>query len=163
MFLKGWRLLAIVFAALSLAPALGHLLEMPAKMSYDGAMWLAVQQTLYGAFGVFGAAFEVGALIAVVVLVWLVRRRPPSFRWTFAAAACMAAAHAAFWIWLAPVNATVAALTPQTLPADWTSLRSQWENAHAARALLQIGVVFALAMSVLVETPDDAPRHQPTR
>jgi hypothetical protein len=38
MFVKTWRLITIRFAALSMGMALCHLLEMPAKMAYDGAL-----------------------------------------------------------------------------------------------------------------------------
>ena len=58
MLVKTWRLLTIC-----LGPALGHLLELPAKMIYEGALWLTVSQTLYGAFGTIGASFEVGAVV----------------------------------------------------------------------------------------------------
>ena len=153
MFLRTWRWLTLMFVALSLAPALAHLLEMPAKMRYEGPLWLTISQTLYGAFGAVGGAFEVAAVFTTVVLVLLVRRRHPAFGWTLLAALCMLLAHAAFWIWLAPVNATVAASTLATLPENWTALRSQWEYTHAARAVLQAVALGALAFSVVAETP----------
>ncbi len=156
MLLRLWRLLAIMLTALSLGPALGHLLELPAKMRYDGPLWLTVSQTLYAAFGTFGAAFEVGAVLTTVVLVIMVRERRPAFPWTLLGALCMVAAHAAFWIWLAPVNATIATLTPQSLPADWMELRNQWETTHAVRAVLQIVALGALVYAVLVETTHSA-------
>lgn len=152
MLVRIWRLLTIVLTALSLAPALGHALEMPAKMRYEGALWLTISQTLYGAFGTVGGAFEIGAVVTTVVLAILVRHRGPAFGWTVLGAACLVAAHVAFWMWLAPVNATVAAFTLETLPADWMALRSQWEYTHAARAVLQIIAVGALVYSVLLET-----------
>jgi len=101
MLVKTWRLLTIMLTALSLGPALGHLLELPAKMTYEGALWLKVSQTLYGAFGTIGASFEVGAVVTAVVLAILVRQRRPAFGWTLLGALCVAAAHGAFWIWLA--------------------------------------------------------------
>lgn len=153
MFLRTWRWLTLMFVALSLAPALAHLLEMPAKMRYEGPLWLTISQTLYGAFGTVGGAFEAAAVFTTVVLVLLVRRRHPAFGWTLLAALCMLLAHAAFWIWLAPVNATVAASTLATLPENWTALRSQWEYTHAARAVLQAVALGALAFSVVAETP----------
>lgn len=159
MLLRTWRLLTIMLTALSLAPALGHLLELPAKMSYDGTLWLTVSQTLYASFGTFGAAFEVGAVLTSVVLAILVRHRRPAFAWTLLGALCLVATHAAFWIFLAPVNAAIAALTPETLPADWMSLRTQWEYTHAARAVLQIIALGALVFSLLVEIPSDASRN----
>ena len=145
-----------MFTALSMGMALCHLLEMPAKMTYDGALWLRLLQTLYGAFGTIGAFIEVGAVITAVVLAILVRRRRPAFGWTLLGALCLVAAHLAWWVWVAPVNATMAPLTPETLPADWMRLRDQWEYTHAARAVLQIIALGALVLSILVETPTDA-------
>lgn len=152
MLVKTWRFLTIILTALSLGPALGHLLELPAKLSYEGALWLTVSHTLYATFGTVGAAFEVGAVVACVILAIMVRRRRPAFGWTIFGAACVVVSHAAFWIWLAPVNATIAALTVDTLPADWMGLRTQWEYTHAARAVLQLTALGALVVSVLVET-----------
>lgn len=65
----------------------------------------------------------------------------------------LALSHAAFWVWVAPVNEAMAPLTPETLPADWMDLRNQWEYAHAARALLQLVGLGALVFSLLVEIP----------
>ena len=163
MLVKNWRLLTIMLTALSLGPALGHLLELPAKMIYEGALWLTVSQTLYATFGTVGAAFEVGAVVATVVLAIMVRQRRPAFRWTIFGAVCVIVSHAAFWVLLAPVNATIAALTIDTLPANWVGLRNQWEYTHAARAVLQIIALGALVFSILVETSNNVSRDQPTR
>src|SRR3979409_2104235 len=72
---------------------------------------------------------------------------------TMGVALCLAAAHAAFWIWIAPVNATLVPLTPETLPGNWTALRDRWEYTHTARAILQIAALGFLVLSMLVETP----------
>lgn len=153
---RSWRLAAILFTALSLAPALAHLLEMPAKLGYDGPLWLTLQQSLYGpGFGTVGAFCEVGAVVTTVLLAILVRNRGPAFGWTVLGALCVVAAHASFWIWIAPVNAVITSLSPEALPANWTELRSQWEYTHAVRAILQIAALAALLFSVLVETPRD--------
>ena len=152
MLVRNWRLLTIMLTALSLGPVLGHILELPAKMKYEGGLWLTVSQTLYATFGTVGAAFEVGAVIATVVLAIIVRQRRPAFGWTIFAAVCVIASHAAFWVWLAPVNATIAALTIDTLPSNWEGLRNQWEYTHAARAVLQFIALGALVVSILVET-----------
>jgi hypothetical protein len=160
MLVKIWRLVTIMLAALSMGTALCHLLEMPAKITYEGALWLTLLQTLYPpAFGTIGAFFEVGAVVTAVMLAFLVRRRP-AFVWTLLGALCLVVAHAAFWIWVAPVNATMSPLTPETLPADWMRLRNQWEYTHAARAVLQIVALGALVFSILVEIPTDASRDK---
>jgi hypothetical protein len=160
MLVKIWRLVTIMLTALSMGTALCHLLEMPAKITYEGALWLTLLQTLYPpAFGTIGAFFEVGAVVTAVMLAFLVRRRP-AFVWTLLGALCLVVAHAAFWIWVAPVNATMSPLTPETLPADWMRLRNQWEYTHAARAVLQIVALGALVFSILVEIPTDASRDK---
>jgi hypothetical protein len=141
--------------------ALAHLLEMPAKLDYEPALWLTLLQTLYPpAFGAVAGSIEFLAVVASMVLVFLVRRRGPALRWTVLGAACFAAAHAVFWLLVEPVNATLLPLTPQTLPADWTSLRDRWEYSHAARAVLQILGLAFLAVSVLVEVPPDGSRRR---
>jgi hypothetical protein len=143
-----------MLTALSMGTALAHLLEMPAKLGFDGQMWLFLLQKLYPpAFGTIGAVFEVGAVITVLVLLFLVRQRVPAFRWTLLGALCLIAAHAAFWFWVAPVNSAMLPLTSETLPADWTSLRNQWEYVHSTRAGLQIIALAALILSILAEIP----------
>jgi hypothetical protein len=156
---KAWRFITIMFTALSMGMAFCHLLEMPAKMTYDGKLWLTLLQTLYGAFGTIGAFIEVGAVVTAVVLAFLVRHRRAAFGWTFVGALCLVAAHLAWWIWVAPVNATMAPLTPETLTADWMRLRDQWEYTHAARAVLQIIALAALVFSILIEIPADLSRN----
>ena len=88
--------MTIILTALSLGPALGHLHLLPAKMTYQGALWLKVSQTLHATFGTVGAVFEVGAVVATVVLVMMVWQRRPAFAWTIVAAVCLIASHAAF-------------------------------------------------------------------
>jgi hypothetical protein len=100
MLVRIWRLVTIMFTALSMGAALAHLLEMPAKIAYDGALWLKLLQTLYPpAFGTIGAFFEVGAVVTAAVLTILVRHHRRAFGWTLLGALCLVAAHAAFWVW----------------------------------------------------------------
>jgi hypothetical protein len=156
MFLKIWRFLTILITSISMSATFAHLLELPAKMKYDGGMWLTLLQTLYPpGFGTIGGYSEAIAVIMVLVLTFLVRRRRSAFGWTLFGAICLIATHAAFWIWVSPVNATLLPLTPDTLPANWIHLRNQWEYTHAARAILQILALSALVVSILVETPSD--------
>jgi hypothetical protein len=146
------RLATVLLVALSMGAALGHALEMPAKLALDGTMWLTLQQTLYApGWGTFGAAFEAGAVISAPVLAFLLRHRRPAFAWTALGAACMLAAHAAFWILLDPINAEIAAASPESPAAHWASLRAQWEYTHAARAGLQLAALGFLVQSILSE------------
>jgi hypothetical protein len=163
MLLKTWRFVAIMLTALSMATAFAHLLEMPAKLRIDGAMWLTLLQTLYPpAFGPVGGTCEGGALVTTNGLAVYVRHRQPVFGWTLLAAVFLIATHAAFWLLVQPVNATMGPLTSATLPADWMQLRGQWEYTHAARALMQIVALGALVVSVLVDTPSSNARAHRT-
>lgn len=151
--MRSLRFVTIMLTALSLGAAFAHLLELSAKRTYDGALWLKLLQTLYPMFGRVGGVCEIGAVVTSFVLVIAVRKRPTAFRWTLLAAASLAATHAIFWIWVAPVNAALAPLSAETLPPDWTRLRDQWEFAHASRAILQIVALAALVVSILAELP----------
>ena len=160
-----WRFITVMLTALSMATVFCHLMEMPAKLSIGGGLWLTLLQTLYPpTFGSFGAVFEVGALIATLVLAFLVRDRQPAFRWTMVALFCLVAAHAIFWTLIAPVNATLGPLTPETLPPDWSALRDRWEYSHATRAILELVALGALVISMLREIPREIPaRHHASR
>jgi len=138
-----------------LGTALCHLLEMPAKITLDGTLWLTLLQTLYPpAFRDDRRPFRGRR-----------RRFQPrcSRFWSAGSgqhsvghslgALRMAAAHTAFWVWVAPVNATMTPLTPETLPADLAGLRDQWEYTHTARAVLQIIALGALVFSILCKIP----------
>lgn len=158
MLLSSWRLVTILFTALSMAASFAHLLEMPAKLRLDGETWAQLLHTLYApGFGTVGAACEVGAVVAIVALAVLVRRRREAFRWTLFAAALVLSAHAAFWLLVDPVNRTMAATTPDALPPNWPALRDRWEFTHGARAILQIVALAALVRSLLVEIPPRDP------
>jgi Domain of unknown function (DUF1772) len=156
--MKLLRLLTIMLTALSMSAAFAHLLEMPAKIHYDGPKWLNLLQTLYPTFGKVSGVCEIGAVVASFILVVAVRKQPNAFRWTLLGTSCLAATHAIFWIWVAPVNATMVPLTPETLPVDWTRLRDQWEFSHAIRALLQIAALDSFVLSILSELPKTASR-----
>lgn len=152
MLLRTWRFLTIIAVSLSMAMAFCHLLQLPPRMSYDGAQWVATQ-SLYQLFGTVGAFIEVSALLLATVLSLAVCRRRPAFQWTVFGTACLLVAHAAWWVFVAPVNAEISTWTLDAIPADWTWWRSQWEYTHAVRAILEIFGLSALVLSVLVETP----------
>jgi hypothetical protein len=159
MFLRVWRFLTIIFISLSMAMAFCHLLQLPPRMSYDGAQWVTTH-SLYQLFGTVGALIEVSALLFATILLLAVWRRRPAFQWTLFGTVCLFAAHGAWWMFIAPANVEIATWTLDTIPADWTWWRSQWEYTQAARAILEILGLSALVLSVLVETPTRRLREQ---
>jgi hypothetical protein len=166
MFLKIWRCITIVLAALALTMESAHVLELPQKMQYDAQMYTAVNATLYRYFAIVGGIYEVGSIVMAAVLAFLVRKRRPSFGWTLTGAGCLLLA---FGIWLAvvaPVNSQVAEAfrsAPESVPTVWTRLRNQWEYGHAAGFIVQLVGLCALVLSVLVETPQGPPQDHGER
>jgi hypothetical protein len=128
-------------------------MEIPGKLRLEGATWLAVQHNLYVGFGTVGAAIEVAAIVLAWILVVMVRRRRPALWWTLGAAVCVTAGLVEWFLLVAPMNAALSAWTPETLPADWTRYRDQWEIGHAIHALLFALGFSALAIALLAETP----------
>jgi len=163
MFLRVWRFITLLLAALALTMESAHVLELPQKMQYDAQMYAAVNTTLYRYFALIGGVYQVGSIAAAAVLVFLVRQRRPSFGWTLAGALCLLLA---FGIWLAvvaPVNGEVAEalrLAPASVPEVWMRLRNRWEYGHAAGFIVQLIGLCALVLSVLVETPKDPRRER---
>jgi hypothetical protein len=145
-----WRLTALLLAALNMGMTWAHVLELPAKMRYDGRRWTQLQLTLYRAFGSEGPGMwiEPASVAAAGVLAFQVRGRP-AFRLTVAAGSLLGLALAAWFAVIAPMNATFARWTPDALPADWTRVRRQWEYGHAARFALHLAGFGALVLSVL--------------
>ena len=156
MFLKTWRFLTLVLAALALTMESAHVLELPQKMQYDAQMYAAVNTTLYRYFAIVGGVYQVGSIVMAAVLTFLVRKRRPSFGWMLTGACCLLLA---FGIWLAvvaPVNSQIAAAfrsAPESIPAVWMRLRSRWEYGHVTGFIVQLVGLCALVLSVLVETP----------
>jgi hypothetical protein len=151
--------LTLVVAALALGAPLAHVLEMPVRRTYDPALYVAVTHTLYRYFGIVGGMIEVTAVVAAIIWAYRsvpTRTWPSSARgWAVAGAACLALAHALFWLLVDPVNRQFAVWTPAAVPPDWTRLRDQWEFTHAARAgLFLLGFSALLASVLAVRTWD---------
>jgi hypothetical protein len=127
-----WLFFTFLLAALALAMAFCHLLEMSPKMKYDAALYTAVQQTLYRNFGLpLGASIETGAVVFAVVLAILARGHDGSaFYLTAVTALCFLAAYAIWFARVAPANAEINKWTTTSVPARWMQWRNQWERAH---------------------------------
>jgi len=131
-----------------------HTMEMPAKMRFEGSLYVTIQNSLYRLFGPpLGASIEVGALITTLVLAFLVRRRRTSFYWTAAGALCLAVALAVYFAFTEPVNVVIEQASPTAIPVDLMELRRQWEYSHAARFGLYLVGFISLGNSILLETP----------
>jgi hypothetical protein len=144
-----------------MSAAVAHLMELPAKMRYERSLYVRLHRTLYPNFGRIAGVAEALSLATTGVLAWrLAKRRDQASSLTTAAAACLAAAHGAFWALVSPANTTMASWPLESIPSDWARWRDQWEYTHATRAVLVTGALGALVASLLREVPDGA--HQTT-
>lgn len=146
-----WRFSALLFTALLMGTTLCHVLEMPAKMKLDGAVWTMLQQNLYRSFATVGGFIELAAIITTGVLTFMSRDDRQAFNLTLLAAICLLVAFLVIWIFFTnKVNLMVAGWTPDSIPAQWMQQRARWEYSHAIRFALQLVAFSALALSILL-------------
>ena len=134
----------LVLAFLATLPLAAHVLELPAKLTLDGAMWLEVQQRLYRGWGPIFGPVEMAALATTA---WLYFISPVPRRAYLVAGVCFALMLVCFFVFNDPVNKAVIGWTVSTLPADWTDYRARWETGHALAAVLSIVALVVLLVA----------------
>jgi ABC-type cobalamin transport system permease subunit len=139
------RFFSLLFAALALAPALAHLLELPNKIGLARDDYLTVQQ-IYRGWALLGFVVA-GALLSTLILTIMVRKRPKQFALALVAFLCIVGTQIVFWTFTFPANQQTSNWT--VLPENWMALRTQWEYSHAASAVLNLIALIALILSVL--------------
>lgn len=157
MVVKTTRFITLILVALTMGMAFCHTLELPAKMQYDGALYVTLQNSLYLSFGTIGAVIEVGALLTAIVLSFLVRKHRSAFVSTMIGTICLAAALIIWFVLILPVNIEISQWTATSVPENWTRLRDQWEYAHATRFVIQLIGFSSLMLSMLNEIPTMIP------
>ena len=158
MLIKLWRFITLLTVALLTGLAFAHVLERPAKMLYDAALYLTLQKTLYVAWGPpnVGGILEPAAILATLLLAIGVRRRQPAFWLSLGAgAALLLAFPVVFFAYVAPANEAFRAATTASIPPNWMELRSSWETGHAIRFVLQLAALSLLVLSVLIDSREN--------
>ena len=151
MFLYFWCVLSLTLAALLMGTSFAHVLEMPAKLRYDGPLWLQVQHSLYRVYGSIGGAIEVAAIVAAAILAVVLRDWRPALIAALAGTVCLVIAFLFVWVPVTSrVNARTAKWTRDTLPADWERWRRRWEISHAVRFVLHLSGLVLLVLATLI-------------
>lgn len=143
--LKIARGLALLFAALALAPAMAHLLELPNKIGLPREAYLTVQH-IYNGWALLGFVVY-GAIFSALALVVATRRRPDEFGFALTAFLSLVGTQIVFWTFTFPANRATGTWT--MLPENWMALRAQWEYSHAASAVLNLIALIALILAVV--------------
>ncbi|QPC43277.1 DUF1772 domain-containing protein [Kaustia mangrovi] len=146
MTLRIVQFLAVVLTALALVPAGAHLFEMPAKLALTQDDYFVVQ-TIYRGWALFGTVL-IGALIANLALTVLLRGTGLHCALAGSAFLLVAATLAIFFTWTYPANRATRNWT--VVPENWEALRTQWEYAHAANAVLTFIAVCALVLALVI-------------
>jgi hypothetical protein len=150
--LFSWSLLSAVTAALSLGPSFAHVLEAGPRLTvWPPELWR--ETTVFGAqfewFAVVGAPLDVGVILVLAVLAFLLRRHRRPFGWALAAAVLYAVALATWFAWVAPANSVLATWTRGPVPADFAAVRDRWETGHMVVAAWKAIGFIALVCGLL--------------
>lgn len=154
MSIRSVRFVVVMLAALSLSVAVGHLMQLPARLAWDQYLWVGstVQGGFFGLSGPLGVLLQIVALIALILLAALVRSHGASgFVLTVAAVVFYAIGLLVWWILVYPVNVELAKWVNGPVPDDWASWRALWEWGEAANGLAQLVGFAALALAVIVK------------
>jgi hypothetical protein len=144
--------LSLLFAALALAPAMAHLLELLNKMNLSRDEYLIVQQ-IYRGWNLL-AVVVFGALLSTLALTITVRHDRKAFIFALIAFLCIVGTQIVFWTYTYPTNQVTNNWT--VLPENWAALRRQWEYSHATSALLNLLAMISVSISVLVRNDSHA-------
>lgn len=153
MLLKMLRFVCIVCAALACGLTITHDLEMPGKQLLSGAEWLTVQHTFYGGFAIVGGLAEVLGLLTAGLLTYFLRHQRLEVILSLLVALCFAGMLILFAVGNNPLNQQIATWTPQTLPANWHTVRDAWDGFHAASSILASLALILLLISALYTLP----------
>jgi hypothetical protein len=135
-----------VFTALALAPAVAHLASLPNKIDL-GQIDYFISQNIYRGWSLFGVAL-IGALLSDLALVVVVRAQMAPMFLAGGALLCQIATLAIFFAFTFPANRATDNWT--SIPANWDSLRWQWEVSHAVSTAIAFIGFCALTWSVLL-------------
>jgi hypothetical protein len=145
MKLKHLQLIALLLSAVALMPAGAHFFELPNKIGLDRDDYLVVQ-SIYNGWALFGVVL-IANLVVLAALALVARRQAKPFALVLVSFACQTATLALFFAVVFPANQATANWT--AIPADWETLRLNWEYGHAVNALIAFGGFCALVVSVL--------------
>lgn len=165
MMLDLLRVLTVLLAAVAMALALAHALELPGKMRLSREEYLVVQPIYYPGF-TFGGFAEPLGLLATALLLILTPFASREFWLALIALLGLIGMQAVYWLVTHPVNrvwlrdqslgaagAEFFALDPACRAGptadDWTALRDRWEHSHVARTALGLASLLALVVALV--------------
>jgi hypothetical protein len=159
-----FRAFTVLLVALLTGLAFAHVLELPAKIQYEAAMYIALQKSLYVQWGPphIGGVLEPTTIIATAFTAFFGRKSKRGLWLPLGAlTALLIAFPVVFFLLVAPANAAFQATTLPSIPENWTALRANWELGHAIRFALQFSALSLLVLLLALDAKDvsDARRN----
>jgi hypothetical protein len=145
MKVKSFYFTSLLFTALSMAPGMAHLLELPGKIHMEGDQYFIVQQISRG-WALLGIITFL-AMISNLILAIMTRKNRLLFLLNGTVFLCIAVSLIIFFSFTFPANQQTSNWT--RVPSNWEKLRLQWEYSHAINACLYLVAFIALLISVL--------------
>ncbi|MGB0086583.1 MAG: DUF1772 domain-containing protein [Rhodomicrobiaceae bacterium] len=139
-----FRWLAILFLTVAVIPAGAHLAALPNKIGLGQTDYFIVQQ-IYAGWALFGIV-EFGAILSTLVFALLLMRKGEPYGYALAAFLLVLANLMIFFGWTFPANKATQNWT--VAPANWETLRLQWEYSHAINAVLVLAAFACLMIAV---------------
>ena len=130
--------------------AFAHVLERPAKMQFESALYITIQKSLYVHWGPpqIGGFLEPAAIVATGLLAFFLRKDRRGLSFALGALFALLLAFPVVFFWkVAPANAAFLAATLPTVPPNWEDLRANWELGHAIRFVLQFAALALLTLN----------------
>ena len=127
------KTIALVIAALSLAPSFAHALESyPRLMIWPPELWrdATVFNAQFILFAVIGAPIDILAILVPAGLTFLLRWKRPQFALALAATLTFVLGLIIWFAIVATANSVLATWTPGPIASDFDAVRRQWEFGH---------------------------------
>jgi hypothetical protein len=137
---------ALLLTAIALIPAGAHVFALPNKIDLAQTDYFVVQN-IYRGWALFGIVLF-GNVIALAALAFAVRTQPMPRLLVLVSVACQLITLAIFFAFVFPANQATDNWT--AIPANWETLRRQWEYGHAVNAAISLVGFCALVWSVLL-------------
>ncbi len=147
-FLKPMQFIALLFMGIELGVSYSHLMQLPGKAQLSVAMFIAVQTVLIQ-YKVGVGIVEIGSFFAMLMILWLCRRKSLTFRLTLGALLMLVAAFLVWGIFIEPINTVVDTWTASSFPGNWMQYRDRWHFFHIVRSILLTVGMSSLIGSVL--------------
>jgi hypothetical protein len=144
------KTIALVIAALSLAPSFAHALEAQPRLTiWPPELWrdATVFHAQFWLFAAVGAPVDVLAVAAPAVLAFLVRRQRPQFGLALGGTFAFALALALWFAIVNPANGVLATWATGPIPTDFDAVRLRWESGHIAVAAAKLAGLVLVALA----------------